>query len=561
MKAHGVRVVVFGLPDSGKSSLLGAFLQAGKVQPADLKGQIVDQTGRLAELQTKTYEDPSAPRAKKALFGAAKKASAQDVLELPFRFEDAEDKSVTPGVLIDTAGDSTLEILDADVGFQPTGPLAQAIFQADCVVLVIDVGVTGPKLEEAFQKFAAFLKEFQKQRGARTDISGLPVYLVLNKCDLLARKTDTFSNWLQRIEEGKRKIDQRFHQALAQHAEPDQPFGNINLELWATATHRPTLADRPGRPTEPFGVAELFRQIIDSADDFSTQRESAQFILSNTILGLVFFVLLMLGFAGIVYLNRPTAQMTKYQNEITMLLPAPKAPRSDLYREPVDVRLAKLKETRDSELFNQLVPKERGAIDSAIASLEDYLTFTQKLKQLKHVSESRYEVDVRRSDVELDTFAYDLGERKDTWADTDLVRNLKQREVDSKLFKLAVKKQSDWFQEHTKNAEALRIDGLKFEISQEPAAKLLPDVKTWASKVDAALALKPTEPTNRLEPGREIGPDGAEIVEVTQTRYDSVYALHEIGKLQRQWDQARSELKEVQESLMRKFKIERKKGA
>ena len=50
-----VRLLVFGLPGSGKSSLLGALVQASRLQAAVLKGQIADDTGRLAELRRRTY--------------------------------------------------------------------------------------------------------------------------------------------------------------------------------------------------------------------------------------------------------------------------------------------------------------------------------------------------------------------------------------------------------------------------------------------------------------------------------------------------------------------------
>ena len=59
--AVGLRLLVFGLPGSGKSSLLGALVQASRLQAAVLKGQIADDTGRLAKLRRRTYTGTFAP--------------------------------------------------------------------------------------------------------------------------------------------------------------------------------------------------------------------------------------------------------------------------------------------------------------------------------------------------------------------------------------------------------------------------------------------------------------------------------------------------------------------
>src|SRR5207245_4735258 len=100
--------------------------------------------------------------------------------------------------------------------------------------------------------------------------------LVLTKCDLIAKPADTSAQWMERIEERKREVHQRFQEFLAQQAAQEQmPFGSIDLHLWATAVKRPALADAPARPKEPYGFAELFRQCLDSARGFRERRPQA----------------------------------------------------------------------------------------------------------------------------------------------------------------------------------------------------------------------------------------------------------------------------------------------
>src|SRR5688500_14813807 len=52
-----LRIVLFGMPDAGKSSLLGALAQAAQTQERALGGRLTDQTNGLAELQRRVYEE------------------------------------------------------------------------------------------------------------------------------------------------------------------------------------------------------------------------------------------------------------------------------------------------------------------------------------------------------------------------------------------------------------------------------------------------------------------------------------------------------------------------
>src|SRR5947209_13976106 len=51
-----VRIVLFGMPDAGKSSLLGALAQAAQTQEHVLNGRLQDVSQGLAELQRRLYE-------------------------------------------------------------------------------------------------------------------------------------------------------------------------------------------------------------------------------------------------------------------------------------------------------------------------------------------------------------------------------------------------------------------------------------------------------------------------------------------------------------------------
>src|SRR5580692_9971741 len=55
--ANTLRIVLFGMPDAGKSSLLGALVQCAHMQDRILQGRLIDLTNGLAELWRRVYED------------------------------------------------------------------------------------------------------------------------------------------------------------------------------------------------------------------------------------------------------------------------------------------------------------------------------------------------------------------------------------------------------------------------------------------------------------------------------------------------------------------------
>ena len=255
----GLRLVLFGLPGAGKSSLLGALGEAGQTQEHLLHGRLNDLSHGLATLRVRLYDETP-------------QRTVEEVVPYPIAFEPFDDGAAGPmsAVFLDCDGRVALELVahppQLDNG-APLGKLAAEIVAADALILAVDCSAAHEQLEEEFDEFDRFLRELEHGRSAGVEVGGLPVFLVLTKCDLLAQPGDTTVDWMERIERRKREVGEHFRAFLARRADErgSLPFGQLDLHLWATAVKRPALASAPARPREPYGVAELFRQSLERA--------------------------------------------------------------------------------------------------------------------------------------------------------------------------------------------------------------------------------------------------------------------------------------------------------
>ncbi len=188
------RLLLFGTPGSGKTSLLGALAQSASVQSPGLKGELIAEKGDLDDLKFNTYD---------------RVPSATETLEsYDLRLEPADPKSdpLARATVVDCGGGEALEMLREKEPFANSREMKKSVLHADGLVVVVDASLPGKQLTEEFQQIARWMTQLRELRGKRLEIGEFPVYLVLAKCDLLAKKDDTIAMWQQRVEEGKRQV-------------------------------------------------------------------------------------------------------------------------------------------------------------------------------------------------------------------------------------------------------------------------------------------------------------------------------------------------------------------
>jgi hypothetical protein len=438
-----LRIVLFGMPDAGKSSLLGALAEAAQTQEHLLNGHLTDLGGSLVELHHRLYEER--PR-----------ETLEEVVPHAVAFEPFTTRG--PGtvterikaVLVDCDGRVANELLTrrrALAAESHNGNLAQAILEADTLLLVVDASASPSHVDADFSEFGRFLRLLEQSRGRRSDVGGLPVFLVLTKCDLLAQPGDTSAVWIERIEERKRQVDARFQEFLArQKAEGPLPFGRIALHLWATAVKHPPLADSPARPREPFGVAELFRQSFALARGFEQRRSHSGRRLFWTVAGGTSLVAAMITLLTGLLLSRPEEEpgvqelATKVESYRAREAQTP----SSRLRQPLQPKISELTEFETDPKFNRLPREKQQYVQTRLQELKDYRTYEEKLRALPRIDRVHSERDLAELEKSLNRLVLPAEHQPD-WNQTDGALYRAQLLEDTKALRGAVAQVEDWY--------------------------------------------------------------------------------------------------------------------
>ncbi len=521
-----LRIVLFGMPAAGKSSLLGALGEASQAQEHLLHGRLGDTTHGLDELRHRLYDET--PR-----------RTNEEIVPYPVTFEpfaDERDGGRAQALLIDCDGRVANDLLvrrKSLDGRSPEGTLAYEVLQADSLILAIDASAPPAQVDADFQEFGRFLRLLETSRGQRAEVGGLPVFLVLTKCDLLAHPGDKALDWMERVEERKRQVDRRFQEFLARKAAEGGhlPFGRIDLRLWATAVKRPALAESPAKPREPYGVAELFRQCLNAARDFRRRRHHSHRRLMGTVGGAAVLVALLL--AGVLWLRfRPTPV-----NEAADLEDRIAAYESRYGATPVErlqgspdqlaQRVAVLTDFRNDPKFDKLPAAARDDVSDRLKELQEYLDWYRRLLAARPPAEARSLDELAQAESALKTT---LAVPHEDWRQTAAALLHDRRTEDADALRKGVRKADDWYGGLREDGEALWT----FARRQPGTNGASINWAAWQKDV-AALLTRAESPPFR-ETDRLRGPD-------SPTWRDSVLRFTSVVEARAGWETTRERLR------------------
>ncbi len=519
-----VRIVLFGMPAAGKSSLLGALGQSAETQEHLLHGHLADQTHGLAELRTRLYDEQ--PR-----------RTVEEIVPYPVAFEpfapEGDGKKVE-GILFDCDGRVANDLLMRRKSLDPASPegtLARAVAEADGLILVIDASAPTAQIDADFGEFGRFLSVLEKGRGQRAEIGGFPVFLVLTKCDLLAKPNESTLDWMEHVEDRKRQVDTRFKDFLSRKAaeEGPLPFGQIDLHLWATAVKRPALADTPAKPREPYGVAELFRQALTSARDFRGRRRHSSNRLLWTVAGAIGVVLLLLaGAVSFAFHGKSPGTVPELHAKIEHL-------RSDLEGKTpsqrlkggtreLDREIAVLTEIKNNPSFAQLPLDLRDFAEGRLKELQEYEDYQRRVRAVRPAEAANLrELDAAEKALK------ELAPPHEDWAQTETARFRDDRLEEARVMKESVKEAEDWYSGLREDGEALRTFRRR---AADPKAKAI-DWRSWQGESSELLSRADKPSFNKDKLLRGAG---------SPTWGESVLRFPSVVEAQSAWDATRQGL-------------------
>ena len=369
-----LRIVLFGMPDSGKSSLLAALVQAEHEQEESFNGKLNDLSGGLTQLHNQLYKNQPA------------NSPNEEVTAYPVEFVPIlEGEQTIPAVLYDCDGRQANYLVRGGsskslVELGKQSELPRAVLNADTVLLIIDRSADNKEIEAACNQFCAFLHKLEVGRSQSNATNGLPVYLVLTKCDLLAKPdVNTLTKWQEYLMSEEQRFQHYFNKSREKYKQKNASFGEIKLDVWTTAVWRPKYARKNSDPPLPYHVGELFRHCLNSALEYRKQERLAQRKLNMTLGVMAVLALLMISLGSWFFVTGTSG--TPLDTRISQYMKEVEESPASLYAK-VPRELEQIKTWKNNESYRLVKQENKDSVEDIFAKLKAYEKFSQQVDQL-----------------------------------------------------------------------------------------------------------------------------------------------------------------------------------
>jgi hypothetical protein len=186
---------------------------------------------------------------------------------------------------------------------------------------------------------------------------------------------------VEKIEARKSQVAARFKEFLSGRDGNGSPFGRIDLHLWATAIKRPALAGMTEKLRGPFGVAELFRQGLASAQSYCRSQNRSARKLAKTLAAVLGALGLLSAFAALLILGfwEPSGLEVRVEH---FRLQQRSLPARDIYRRPrLKSEIDELTGFLNDASFKILSTDKQEFVREELAKLHAYQGYEQKLRE------------------------------------------------------------------------------------------------------------------------------------------------------------------------------------
>ncbi|HEY3790023.1 MAG TPA: GTPase domain-containing protein [Urbifossiella sp.] len=519
------RILLFGHPGSGKSSLLGALLRAGETQGEILGAEVIDPTGRLAHIRDHVYAGAEFHNTHTELV-------TYEVRLRPWRIGSRPTMEPLSVVIMDCDGQAANALLkhpDPITERDVRGTVASAVVQADLIALVVNAGADDRELDDAFEEFLMFLERVHGRKAFEREVGGFPIFLVLTQCDRLARPGDTQANWEAALRKRRTHAAKKFAEFLAEQQpsanvdSPYLPFGSVVLQSFAVAVHGPV------SPLEPYGVAECFREAFAAAKRHRERVNRSQRQLRRTLWSVA---------AGIWLLFAGAIAVSVYQPRVSDPGLAGRVQAFQDRDPPAAIRLAaknlarnrrQLAEFQSDTGFFALPGDLRNFVNGRLQEIDDYRAYVTKLNEAPSPAEARSLDELSRTETLLNT---ELAlPPQYTWGETEAAQLRDKWLADVPLLRAAEAAWNEWYRGLVNQALAL-THSRTFE----------GDWRDRIAAIDAA-ATHPPFDGNAAIPGSQSLPQprGEAVTYRIPFEFDRVY------QASRDWEFARSRLEHLRD--------------
>jgi hypothetical protein len=396
------RILLFGHPGSGKSSLLGALHRAGE----QLGAEIIDPSGRLPRISQHIYARTPLER------------TQTELITYELLLKHGANRPVQSFVIHDCDGNAANALLkhpDPITERTVRGLVASAVVQADLLALVVNAGAADDDLDDAFDEFLMLLERVHGRKAFEREVGGFPIELILTQCDALFEPGDTRERWLEEVASRLAHALNRFEEFLREQGAVTEylPFGSITLHGHAVAVREPG-------GNQPFGVAECFRELFTRAEEHRGRVKQSRKQLRRTLWAVACLVWLLFAGAVAVSLYQPPSADPGLASRV----------QSYMNREPPAAeRLAARNLARNRRVLAEFqadpgffaLPEElRGFVAGRTRELDEYQAYAAKLAATPSPAETRSLEELARTEAKL------LGELAPppqyTWSDTEAAR-------------------------------------------------------------------------------------------------------------------------------------------